>query len=166
MSVRISRTATNARHYARLSIVPISWRAAQAYVNARHRHLQAPPGAKLAIAVIDARGRLRGVAILGRPVARVLDDGVSIEVVRVATDGCRNACSALYGAARRVARALGYHRLYTYTLASEPGTSLRAAGWTSDRASRGGLWSRADRPRKQPRNSGPKRRWIIELASA
>jgi hypothetical protein len=150
------------RSYERLHIVPVTLRAARAYVTAHHRHLRAPIGAKLAISVHDQRGTLRGVAILGRPLARRLDDGTAIEVTRVATDGCRNACSALYGAARRVARALGYARIYTYTRASEPGTSLRAAGWTPARITRGGSWLRALRPRSAGLD-GPKQRWTIEL---
>jgi hypothetical protein len=132
--------------YERLHIVPITLRVARAYVDAHHRHLRAPAGAKLAIGVQDGRAQLRGVAILGRPVARRLDDGATIEVTRVATDGCRNACSPLYGAAVRVARALGYTRVVSYTLAEEDGTSLRAAGWTPTRSTRGGGWS----PRETP----------------
>ena len=75
------------------------------------------------------------------------DDGATIEVTRVATDGCPNACSALYGAAWRAAKALGYERLGTYTLASEPGTSLRAAGWQQVRMVRGRSWSAPSRLR-------------------
>lgn len=147
------------RPYERLHIVPITLRTARAYVNATHRHLRAPAGAKLAIAVHDTRARLRGVAILGRPVARRLDNGATIEVTRVATDGCRNACSALYGAAVRVARALGYSRVISYTLASEPGTSLRAAGWAKVGPTRGGTWSRPGRRRDDLHPLGPKQRW-------
>lgn len=153
------------RPYERLHIVPITVRAARAYVNAHHRHLRAPAGAKLAIGVRDTRARLRGVAVLGRPVARSLDDGSTIEVTRVATDGCPNACSALYGAAARIARALGYARALSYTLASEPGTSLRAAGWRPMHLSRGGSWSRHSRVRSDLQPLGPKRRWEISLVA-
>jgi hypothetical protein len=151
--------------YERLRIVPVTLRVARAYVDQHHRHLPAPRGAKLAIAVRDTRGQLRGVAILGRPVSRHLDDGLSAEVTRVATDGCRNACSALYAAAARVARSLGYARLFTYTLEHEPGTSLRAAGWRQEETTRGGSWTRADSPRSAPRHAGPKRRWSTALRS-
>lgn len=148
------------RPYERLHVVPVTLRAARAYVDAYHRHLRAPVGAKLASGVRDDRERLRGVAILGRPVARRLDDGSTIEVTRVATDGCRNACSALYGAAVRIARALGYDRVVSYTLSEESGTSLRAAGWTPARATtRGGTWSRRERPRRDAQALGPKQRW-------
>ncbi len=152
--------------YERLHIAPVTLRVAQAYVDQHHRHLPAPRGAKLAIAVRDTRGQLRGVAILGRPVSRHLDDGSAIEVTRVATDGCRNACSALYGAARRVAQALGYERLFTYTLGTDPGTSLRASGWMNERTTRGGTWSRRARPRAIGRDEGQKRRWRMDLRTA
>lgn len=84
---------------------------------------------------------------MGRPVARHNDDGWTCEVTRVATDGCKNACSALYGAAWRAAKALGYRRLITYTLASEPGTSLRAAGWRVIGQVKGRSWWTPTRPR-------------------
>lgn len=156
---------TRLRPYERLHIVPITVRAARAYVNAHHRHLRAPVGAKLAIGVNDDRARLRGVAVLGRPVARRLDDGCTIEVTRVATDGCPDACSALYGAAARIARALGYARALSYALGSERGTSLRAAGWQPMNLSRGGSWSRRARARRDLQPLGPKRRWEIRLAN-
>ena len=152
--------------YERLHIVPITLRAARAYVRSHHRHLGAPAGGKLAIGVADARGIVRGVAILGRPVARQLDDGATVEVTRVAADGCRNACSALYGASRRIALALGYEQLVTYTREDEPGTSLRAAGWMPATTTRGGAWSRADRPRRRGSDEGRKHRWRINLRPA
>lgn len=151
------------RPYERLHVVPVTLRDARAYVNAHHRHLRAPAGAKLAIGVRDDRERLRGVAILGRPVARRLDNGSIIEVTRVATDGCKNACSALYSGAVRIARALGYRQIITYTLAREPGTSLRAAGWMPVRSTRGGSWSRRNRPRRRSATEGSKQRWSTEL---
>ncbi len=154
------------RPYERLHVVPITLRDARAYVNAHHRRLGAPTGAKLAIGVRDDRDRLRGVAILGRPVARRLDNGSTIEVTRVATDGCRNACSALYGGAVRVARALGYARVLTYTLASETGISVRAAGWQPKGVSRGGAWSRHARTRRDLQPLGPKQRWEVDLSTS
>src|SRR6185437_14364544 len=93
------------------------------------RHHLPPNGGKFALAVADETATIRGVAIVAQPVARLLADGWTAEVTRVATDGCPNACSALYGACWRAARAMGYRRLVTYTLASEPGTSLIAGGW-------------------------------------
>jgi hypothetical protein len=112
-----------------LTVVPITLRQANAYVVQHHRHHKPGPGAKFAIGVCDEVGALRGVAIVGRPKARSYDDGLTAEVNRTCTDGCRNANSALYGAAWRVARAMGYRRLITYTQEGESGASLRGAGW-------------------------------------
>jgi hypothetical protein len=110
-----------------LRIVPTTWRAACAFVAAHHRHSAPTRGQKWALAVL-ADGRLCGVAQCGRPVARMLDDGLTCEVLRVCTDGTPNACSALYGACRRIARAIRFRRVVTYTLATEEGASLRAVG--------------------------------------
>lgn len=140
----------------RLSIVPCSSADANAYVQQHHRHLQPlKVGYVFSIAVCDEGGVIRGVAIVGRPVARWQCDGWTLEVRRLATDGCPNACSALYGAAWRAVKALGYRRLITYTLNTEPGISLKAAGWTLIGERRGGSWNMPNRPRidKQPLQS-------------
>lgn len=137
-----------------------------------HRHNLPPKGGLFAVAATSA-GQVVGVAIAGRPVARLLNDGATIEVTRVTTDGHRNACSFLHGRIHRAARALGYRRCYTYTLASEDGASLRASGYTLDatlpaRAS----WDGGARHRVQTdlfgaerRPSGPKLRWVVMLAA-
>ncbi|WP_429457478.1 XF1762 family protein [Microbacterium sp. ZKA21] len=131
----------------RLRIRAITLRDANEYVAAIHRHHRPVTGHKFSLAVLDRSGAIRGVAIVGRPVSRHRDDGMTLEVTRVATDGCPNACSALYGASWRAARALGYARIGTYTLASEPGTSLRAAGWRAVHTVRGRSWSAPSRHR-------------------
>jgi hypothetical protein len=131
----------------RLHIRTISLRDANAFIDEVHRHHKPVVGHKFSISVVDDEGTVRGVATVGRPVSRHRDDGITIEVTRVATDGCPNACSALYGAAWRAAKALGYERLGTYTLASEPGTSLRAAGWLPIHTVRGRSWSAPSRHR-------------------
>ena len=113
-----------------LEIRPCSLKEANVYVAAYHRHNQPTTGHKWSVAVYDGE-RLCGVAIAGRPIARKLDDGLTIEIRRVCTDGTRNACSILYGACARVAKAMGYRRIVTYTLQSEPGTSLKAAGFAN-----------------------------------
>lgn len=130
-----------------LAVVPVDWRTACAFVGMWHRHHAAPVGHKFSVGVADD-GVLRGVAIVGRPVARTFDDGHTLEVVRTATDGTRNVNSMLYGACRRAAWALGYRRLITYTQAGESGASLRAAGWrvVAERPARRG-WSTPSRPR-------------------
>jgi len=143
----------------RIRIVPISFADAKAFVAEHHRHHAPPRGHKFSVAVADEIGDVRGVAMIGRPVARMLDDGLTLEVNRVATDGCANACSALYGAAWRAAKALGYERLITYTLASEPGSSLRGAGWTVVAQVKGRSWSCKSRPRRDTHPTQDKIRW-------
>jgi len=130
-----------------LSITPINLDEANAFVAEHHRHHRPVIGAKFAVAVSDEESQVRGVAIVGRPVARLLDDGWTLEVNRVCTDGARNACSMLYGAAWRAARAMGYKRLITYTLPEEGGSSLRAAGWKLLGRRGGGNWNVPSRPR-------------------
>ena len=130
-----------------LRLVPVSRSQAQAFVAMWHRHHQPPIGHKFSIgAAVD--DKLVGVAMVGRPVARAFDDGLTLEVNRTATDGTRNANSLLYGAAWRAAKALGYRRLITYTQAEESGSSLRAAGWTvvAQLPPRAG-WDTPSRPR-------------------
>jgi hypothetical protein len=143
----------------KLKIVPSSIREANEFVRLHHRHHGTVQGAKFALAVADEGGAVVGIALVGRPIARLLDDGITLEVTRVATDGSSNACSALYSAARRVARELGYKKIITYTLASEPGTSLKAVGWTMTAQSEGGSWSRVGRPRTDKHPTEPKQRW-------
>jgi hypothetical protein len=110
-----------------LVLVPITFRQACAFVAAHHRHHRPPRGMKFVLGVAE-HGELVGVAIAGRPVARSLDNGTTIEVTRTCTNGVRNTNSILYGAAWRTARALGYQRMITYTQEGESGASLRAAG--------------------------------------
>lgn len=111
-----------------LDICPVSLAEANAFVAEHHRHHKPVVGHKFSIGCTDGE-KIVGVAIVGRPVARYLDDGWTLEVNRCCTDGTRNACSILYAAAWRAARAMGYHKLITYILDTEPGTSLKAAGW-------------------------------------
>ena len=129
-----------------LRVVPVSQREAFAFVELHHRHHKMPRGSVFKLgAVLD--GVVVGVIVVGRPVSRMLDDGCTVEVLRCCTDGTRNACSFLYGAAWRAARALGYGRALTYTMPEEGGGSLRAVGWECYGAAGGGSWSRAGRPR-------------------
>ena len=112
-----------------LTLVPLTWPEARAFVQVWHRHLPPPPGHKFSLGVVDDTDVLVGVAIVGRPVARALDDRRTLEITRLATDGTGNACSKLLGASVRAATALGYRRVITYTRDDEPGMSLSAAGW-------------------------------------
>jgi len=144
-----------------MQIVPCELAEANAFVQLHHRHHGPVIGHRYSIAVADDAGTVRGVAIIGRPVARHCDDGWTLEVTRLATDGCKDACSMLYAAAWRAARAMGYRTLITYTLLTEPGTSLKAAGWRCVGSSAGGSWSRASRPRVDTHPLQGKLRWEI-----
>ncbi len=142
-----------------LTLLPTSIADASAFVAQHHRHHKPPPGGLFAVAVADDSG-IRGVAIVGRPVARMANDGWTVEITRVATDGAKNACSMLYAACRRAALALGWRKLITYTLPEEGGASLRAAGWrvVAERTG-GGSWSRERRPRVDKHPLQQKIRW-------
>lgn len=111
-----------------LEIIPITLREARAFVAEKHRHNPTVTGWKFGIGV-QRDGVLVGVAVAGRPVARALDDGLTLEVNRTCPDGTPNANSKLYGAVWQAARAMGYRRCVTYTQHDETGASLRAAGW-------------------------------------
>ena len=146
-----------------MRVAPITLKAANEYVKDVHRHHPTVPGCCFCISLLDDAGQIVGVAIVGRPVARMLQDGVTAEVIRVATDGTKNACSMLYGAAWRAARAIGYTRMVTYTLPEEGGASLRASGWkcTSETAG-GGEWSRPSRARAAMKSpTAKKSRWEV-----
>jgi hypothetical protein len=99
--------------------------------------------------------------MVGRPVSRRLDDGLTLELLRLASDGAPNACSFLYSAARRATFAQGYTRLIIYILGSEPGVTLRAAGWIAMGTAGGGTWSRAGRPRSDTHPTVRKERWEV-----
>ena len=138
---------------------PITQRDARAWVQATHRHLSAPRGDVIRIALVDSSGAIRAVGIAGRPVARWLDDGLTLEITRIASDGAANACSMLYGALRRAGVELGYRRFVTYTLPEEGGASLRASGWTCDGEAGGGQWCCPSRHRREAERQDVKLRW-------
>lgn len=146
----------------KLHFKPIGLREANAFVIAWHRHHGPVRGHKFSISVVDDEGCVRGVVIAGRPLARELDDGAHLEVLRVCTDGTPNACSMLYGAVRRAAKAMGYQPqdIITYTLEDESGASLRGAGWRYDALTRGGTWHRPSRARRDSHPTVRKVRWV------
>lgn len=144
-----------------LVAVPVTLRQAQGFVDRCHRHHRASVGHKFSVgAKLD--GELVGVAIAGRPVSRHLDDGLTLEINRVATDGTKNACSFLYGVVRRVGREMGYTRFVTYTLPEEGGASLRAAGWRLHGEAGGGSWNCTSRKREDKHPTQGKLRWEWE----
>lgn len=150
----------------KLYIVPCTLSESQAFVAQHHRHHLPSIGHKFSLGVSDSAGQVRGVAMIGRPVARRLDDGLTLEVNRLATDGCPNACSALYAAAWRACVALGYRRLITYILDTEPGVSLSAAGWRCVGEVKGASWSCPSRPRVDKHPTQGKLRFGVSLPSA
>jgi hypothetical protein len=143
-----------------LSVVPMTLREARAYVTEHHRHHRAPQGGLFAIGASEGE-TIVGVVIVGMPIARMLADGWTVEVTRLASDGSKNVCSMLYRAAWRAARAMGYRRLVTYILETEPGTSLKAAGFVCIGTTDGGSWSRVGRPRVDLHPMQPKLRWEL-----
>ena len=145
---------------------------ANAFVRAHHRHHKPVIGHFFSIAAATADSldggarKIVGIAIIGRPVARGLDDGVTVEVSRLCTDGTENACSFLYGAAARAAFALGFKRIGTYILASEPGTSLTAAGWRQLGEVRGRSWNCESRPRVDKHPTQAKLRFEARIGAS
>lgn len=138
--------------------MPTSLREANAFVALHHRHHGPTRGCICVLAVAEDEV-VRGVAVVGRPVARMLQDSWTAEVTRVATDGAPNACSMLYAAAWRAVKALGYKKLITYTLPHEGGASLRAAGWKCLGEAGGGNWNVKSRPRVDSEHQQLKLRW-------
>ena len=143
-----------------MTLTPITLTDAHAFVAQHHRHHRPAQGGLFAVAVSEGDAVV-GVCVVGRPVARMLQDGWTAEVTRLATDGSKNACSMLYRAAWRACRALGYRRLVTYILASEPGVSLSAAGFKEIGRAGGGAWSAPSRPRVDKHPLQEKIRWEV-----
>lgn len=147
-----------------MKIVPITLRQAREFVQEHHRHHDMPQGGLWAIALMDdgdpCAPRLMGVAIAGRPVSRVLQRQGYCEIIRVCVlENARNGCSMLYARCRRIAQLMGYVRTVSYTLPSEGGASLRAAGFTRAAETAGGSWSCPSRPRRDSHPLDPKTRW-------
>ena len=141
-------------------LTPITFKQAKAFVADHHRHHPSTSGWKFGIGAADDTG-LRGVVIVGRPVARALDDNTTAEVTRLCTDGTPNVCSMLYSAAWRAAKAMGYRRLITYTAAREPGTSLKAAGWVRRYETKARSWDMPSRRRTDKHVVEPRVLWEV-----
>lgn len=141
-------------------VKPISLKEANNFVAKLHRHNKPVQGHKWSIALYE-NDKLIGVAIVGRPVARLLDDGETLEILRVCTDGTKNANSFLYGRVVKIARLMGYKKIITYTLTKENGASLRASGAKIDAFIKPSSWNRPNRKRKeQDVYKEEKIRWI------
>ena len=148
-----------------LTMIPINFRQACQFIRDVHRHHKPPQGRKFALAV-EKDGKVVGVAVVGRPVSRHLDDGRTLEVTRLCTDGTPNACSKLYSTSWRIAREMGYWRMVTYIVEEESGVSLKASGWKRDGPAGGGNWDKPGRPRKRSDHIGAKWRYSVQLIAS
>jgi hypothetical protein len=151
--------------YSQLRLVPLTLREANAFVEQFHRHHKPSRGHKFSIGAVVGDDQLVGAVIVGRPVARAVNWKEVAEVNRLVTDGTPHVCSMLYAAAARACRAMGYHKIHTYILQSEPGTSLKAAGWHKEGDTVGGDWNCPGRkgPRRTDQPMEPKQRWAKVL---
>ena len=145
-----------------MKIVPITLKNANQFVKSFHRHHKPTVGHKFSIGLNDGN-TLIGVAILGRPVARGCDDGLTIEVARLCTNGTKNACSMLYQAAARASKELGYKKIQTYILDVENAASLKGAGWIFEAKTQGGKWQHTHGFRNNNFPNTPKQRWVRML---
>jgi hypothetical protein len=149
-----------------MRIVPVTLKVANTFIALHHRHNKPVRGWKFGVALVNDVAII-GVACAGRPVARVLDDGLCLEINRTCTDGSPNANSMLYGACRAAAKAMGYKRVITYTQAGESGASLRAAGFVLvKRLEPRGSWSEHSvklRGKRDPGGTGGVERVLWEV---
>lgn len=145
--------------------VPLTLKEANAFVKEHHRHSAPTVGGRFAFGVKEGE-QLVGVAICGRPVARLLDDKKTLEILRVCTDGTKNANSFLYDKCRKIAGLMGYEKVITYTLEKESGSSLKAIGATAEQSSRPHGWHSTARTRQnQDVYFEPKKRWLLPIMS-
>lgn len=147
-----------------MKIVPLTLKQANGVVADLHRHHKPVVGHRFSIGV-EKDGKLVGAVIVGRPVGRMTDQYTVAEVTRLVTDGSKNACSTLYAASARAAKAMGFERIQTFILEDEPGTSLKASGWTFDGWTDGGTWNRPSRGgRRDDQPLVRKQRYVKVLA--
>ena len=148
-----------------LYVVPVELVEANLFIRQLHRHHAPVVGHRFSLGCVDDKGVLHGVAVVGRPVARLAGSPRDVaEVTRLATDGTYNACSILYAAAARACKAMGFQRIQTYTLPTEGGASLRASGWTNQGAAGGGQWKHTDgKPRRTDQPTQTKTRWALNF---
>ncbi len=142
-----------------MKIIPINLKEANKFISEKHRHHNAAVGCKFSIGLVDDMNNLCGTAVCGRPVSRYYDDGLTLEITRMCTDGTQNACSMLYGACVRAAKAMGYRKVITYTLESENGASLKASNFTFDGIAGGKMWT-GSRKRDNGVPKELKKRWV------
>jgi len=151
-----------------VKVKPITLRFANAYVEKHHRHSKRAQGCKFCIACMSTEDQILGIAIVGRPVARKLDDGYTGEIIRTCTNGSKNVNSFLYGACVRIWKEMGGKKIITYTLETESGVSLKAAGFTNDNITKSfpkgkGWTTRKNREWQPSVHSLQKLRWIKNI---
>jgi len=142
-----------------LRIKPCELKAANEFIARYHRHHKPVIGHRFSLKVVAGESVV-GVAVVGRPVARKIDFSKVLEVTRLCTDGTKNACSMLYAAAARVGKEMGYEKIQTYVLDTEPATTLLAAGWSFGYISPGGVWVHTAGPRRSDQPTQPKQLWF------
>lgn len=144
-------------------IKPIELKQANEFVAKHHRHHKPVRFHRFSLSLWD-NNKLVGVAIVGKPVARLVDQSTTLEVSRLCTNGKKNACSMLYSAAARVGKELGYKKIQTYILESEFGSSLKASNWINEGVAGGGQWKHTDgKPRRTDQPTEKKQRWAKYL---
>ena len=147
-----------------MKAVPLELKDANAFITAHHRHNSPVHRDKWRFGVVDDNGKLIGVLQAAKPVARLLDDGKTIEIVHCCTDGTKNLCSFMLGRARRIAKAMGYNKIISYIHDTENGASYKAAGWHNEADTRGGRsWNTPSRPRTTVAPTCNKQRWALIL---
>lgn len=129
------------------------------FIIAHHRHHKPVVGHRFSLGA-EHDGRIVGVCIVGRPVARKTDQKYVAEVTRLCTDGTKNACSFLYGLAARMCREMGFHSIQTFILESEDGKTLEACGWSFSGMTKGGTHEREGRPRRRDQPECPKKKYV------
>ena len=146
----------------KLKAIPLELKDANEYVKKNHRHHDPVYRDKFRVGC-EKDGVLVGVAQVGRPVNRILDDKKTLEVVRLCSDGTKDVCSFLYSRCARIAKEMGYTRIITYILDTEDGTSLKASGWIHEADTIGRSWSCPSRPRNTSAPTCNKQRWVKYL---
>lgn len=142
-----------------MKIVPLTLKQANELIAKLHRHHKPVVGHRFSIGA-EKDGNLVGAAVIGRPVARAVEQYRTAEVTRLVTDGTKNACSALYSAAARICKEMGFDKIQTYILETEPGTTLKASGWIFEAKTAGGDWNHSWRKgRRIDQPMVKKQRW-------
>jgi len=156
-----------ARKSARLAVEPAELRDANAYITQLHRHHKRVQGHRFSLRARCESGQIVGYIVVGRPVGRLAGRPSEVlEVTRCCTDGTPNAVSALYGAAARAGKAMGYKSIQTYTLPEEGGGSMKACGWEFVGEAGGGVWKHTDgKPRRTDQPTCVKWKWQKVLNS-